>query len=84
MVSCQTLARHLAGVGRKAGRLGGENGNGTTIWDTWYLDSTWTPKLQNQQELKQRGRKFSCYRSVTGVQKCTCVDYLGLYQNECL
>lgn len=48
-VSCQTSARRLTGVGRKAGRHGGKNGNGTAIWNIWYLDSTWTPpELQNQ------------------------------------
>ena len=57
---CQTPARQLLSVGRKAKRQGSENANNTTIWNIWYLESTQIPpQLQNQQGLKQRGRNGS-------------------------
>lgn len=39
-VFCQTQMRHLMGVCRKAVCSHSEDGNHTTIWNIWYLDST--------------------------------------------
>lgn len=52
--------------GRKALGRGHVDGDNSTIWGTWYWDSSST--------LRERKKRVSCCASLAGGEKCRHVD----------
>lgn len=63
---------------QRASRNGSGNGNNTTIWNIWYLNSTQLPPNYKIKRDSERKKGSSCCGSLTGVQKCRRVGCQGL------